>query len=492
MATTTRVKQWGFETASNYTLLGDATIAAGVLSMTDPILPLPFDAGGWDTEPPYDENGDAKPANGVYYKAQAGGADLNVADGMLVVQAKASATGPYLFLSGRFASSVDDIHLRARSDVPSDARIRDVLAAELARVEDERILAPTLWFSAGWSYMGSALACNLVGAAGFATLRTGSASKTDSGKVVLRGLGTTNYYTVGNGGAAAAPVFYYRRTGLCGQKIAHCFTVPYGCTALGHLTIAADRTGGGTEPLDLPLQYKLDNTDPWIDLPADGDLSGVSIVPGTTRLTWRFWHTGSVGMDNANDCRYVPKVYAVFLTYEQKTPDWNEGGQLKDVLTNIKAALNADETLQGYEGWSGAQVGWTDVMNLKLYHRCGCIVEWKETTEDHRAATKEAGALVNTIDETHSVVVKACMRLDRDLEDMIIADDQLLDFAKHVAQVLRAETLGATVHSVTVKEKRPSTEYFESTEGEDEPGDILLIKEIDVEVWGKPFEAVRP
>jgi hypothetical protein len=99
---------------------------------------------------------------------------------------------------------------------------------------------------------------------------------------------------------------------------------------------------------------------------------------------------------------------------------------------------------------------------------------------------------VNAIDETHTVTIKACMRLDRDLEDMLIADDQLLDFAEHVAQVLRSETLSDTVHSVTVGEKRPSTEYFESSEGEDEPGDILLIKEIDVEVHGKPFEAVRP
>jgi len=487
MATTTRVKQWGFGTASNYTLEGDATIAAGVLSMTDPALPLPFDDGGWDSEPPYNNDGDALPSQMTYYTAQADGADLDVADGMLVVQAKRNfRTGSYAYLVARSeATKEDGIYMRLTADncFFYDAVRTWVSSLLVYEIENDE------WIALGFRFCGTSAG----------TLCAGKRldadpvlAKTDSGAVKLYCIGTTSHFTIGNGGAAAAPVFYYRRTGLCAVKNAHALIIPYGVTALGRLTVSADRCGGGTEPLDLPLQYRLDGTDPWVDVPDDGDLSGVSFTPGKSMFNWRFWHTGSVGMDNANDCRYVPKVYAVFLTYEQTTPDWNEGGQLKDVLTNIKAALNADATLQGYEGWSGAQVGWVEVMNLKLYHRCGCLVEWKETPERPVAAQRSAGALVNAIDETHTVTVKACMRLDRDLEEMLIGDDQLLDFTESVLSVLRAETLSGTVHSATVTRREPTTDYFESGEGEDEPGDILLVVDIEVEVHGKPFEAVRP
>ena len=306
------------------------------------------------------------------------------------------------------------------------------------------------------------------------------------GKSCPRQWNHNNPITVGNDGATEAPYFAHRRSGSCELKAANAYTIPYGVTALGRLSVVADRLGGGTEELDLTVQYKIDSGD-WTTLPADRDLSGESFTAGTSTLLWR------IGPDNAKDCRYVPSIYAAVLTYEQTSPSWSTDGALKDILTNIKAALNADATLQGYEGWSGAQVGWSDVMDLRMYHRCGCIVEWKETAEDHKGQVRTAGALVNMIDETHTVVVKACMRPDRaELEDMIIGDDQMLDFAKHVAQVLRAETLSGTVHTVTVGEKRPSVEYFESAEGEHEPGDALLIKEIEVEVHGKPFEAVRP
>ena len=75
---------------------------------------------------------------------------------------------------------------------------------------------------------------------------------------------------------------------------------------------------------------------------------------------------------------------------------------------------------------------------------------------------------------------------------LVFINKHILDFTEDVLSVLRAETLSGTVHSAAVTRREPSVDYFESGEGEDEPGDILLGVDIEVEVHGKPFEAVRP
>ena len=478
MATTTRVKQWTFGTAGDYTLATDAAIAASVLSMTDPILQLPWTTH-WDTEPGYDGNGDAVLAQDVIYKAHTGGADITMLDGELRMQVKLhmddfAGCSWFTYLRGGQANPIlalmtdGGLELEASSPDADFTKFLDSTFREwtLRAIDGTATLEAT--DERGHTMFGVTDSA----AAGTVTLEQDDADN----PVTLGG---------GSGGTEDQPYLAYRRTGTCELKAANSWVIPKGCTALGRLTLVADRLGGGTEPLDLALEFKIDGD--WTTLSADGDLSGESFTAGTSTVQWRL-----ATMDNANDCRYVPSVYAVLLTYEQRTPDWNEGGQLKDVLVNLKAALNADATLMAYEGWSGAQVGWVDVMNLRLYHRCGCIVEWKETPEEHRGQMKSAGALVNVIDETHTVTVKACMRLDRELEDMLTGDDQLLDFADSVLSVLRAETLSDTVHSVKVGSRAPTTEYFESSEGEDEPGDILLGIDIEVEVHGKPFEAVRP
>ena len=489
MATTTRVKQWTFETASNCTLLGDAAIAASVLSMTDPVVQLPW-ATHWDTEPGYDGNGDAVPAQNVTYKAHTGGADITMLDGELHINAKLH--------TDNFAGCSWFTYVRGGATNPILALMTDSgleLEASGVDADYQKFMDSTFreWVLKAVDGTVSLRVGETDDADGRRHIKYGVTDSDAAGTVTLKQTDAANPVTLGggSGGTEDQPYLAYRRTGACALKAANAWPIPYGTTALGRLALVADRLGGGAEPLDLTVQFKIDDG-AWTDLPADGDLSDVSFTAGTSTFLWRLNDGSDIGMDNANDCRYVPSVYAVLLTYGQRTPDWLEEGYLKDILTNIKAALNADGTLTGYEGWSGAQVGWTDVMNLKLYHRCGCIVEWSETPEEHRAAHRVAGALVNMIDETHTVLVKACMRLDRDLEDMIIGDNQLLDFAEHVAQVLRAETLSGTVHSVTVGTKKPSAEYFESSEGEDEPGDILLGVEIEVEVHGKPFEAVRP
>ena len=493
MATTTRVKQWGFGTPSDYTLATDATIAAAVLSMTTPQYALPFGGQRWSVVPDqghYDGNGDLVLQNGVIYKALAGGSDLSADDGMFVFHAKRGVQA---------GSKKLELYFRYDS-LSGDKLITDMVDGTGARIlnsDGGTAASDGAWFNS-WPETGTwrKFYLQFVGddvkfqVGGYRSISSGAVDRTVAGTLALTQDDANNPVTVGNGGAQAASIFYHRRQGACGLKAVNAWPIPYGTTALGRLTLVADRKGGGTEPLDLMVQFRVDGA--WADLPADGDLSAESFTAGTSTFAWRLNDGAGVGLDNANDCRYVPSVYAVLLTYEQTSPDWLAEGYLKDVLTNIKAALNADGTLTGYEGWSGAQVGWSDVMNLKLYHRCGCIVEWKETPETQRAAKRAAGALTNMIDETHSVTVKACMKLDRDLENMLIGDDQLLDFTEDVLAVLRAETLSDTVHSVTVNRREPTSDYFESSEGEDEPGDILLGVDIEVEVHGKPFEAVRP
>jgi hypothetical protein len=488
MATTTRVKQWTFGTADDYVLAGDAAITASVLSMTAPKLELPW-ATHWDTEPGYDGNGDAVLAQNVSYKAHTGGADITMLDGELHMQAKLSA----LLSTPGWHTTV-----RGGATNPILAQMNNsgaILEASGIDYDYQKFIDGTFreWVLRAVDGTVSLQAGQTDDSDGRKSIKFGVTDSAAAGTVTLKQMDADNPVTLGggSGGTEDQPYLAYRRIGACALKAVNAWPIPYGTTALGRLTLVADRKGGGTEPLDFTVQFRFGDG-AWQDLPADGDLSGESFTAGTSTLLWRLNDGAGIGLDNANDCRYVPSVYAVLLTYEQTSPDWLAEGYLKDVLTNIKAALNADGTLMGYEGWSGAQVGWADVMNLQQYHRCGCIVEWGETPEEHRGQKKEAGALVNMIDENHAVVVKACMRLDRKLEDMIIGDDQLLDFAEHVAQVLRSETLSDTVHSVTVSKKAPSTEYFESSEGEDEPGDILLIVNIDVEVHGEPFEAVRP
>ena len=492
MATTTRVKQWGFDTASDYTLGGDATIAASALSMTAPALPLPFDGSGWDAETWYDDNGDALPIGNTYYAAQAGGEDLLAADGMLALNIKnVSAYDPLTHLTcdvwARHGNDNNDsIHFNILGyGLRASVNIFNINAASVLTSSTGGLSWPAgTWKSIFLRFCG-AVAAGKIGDSG--DFSSNLISKTASGKILLRCADTSYYwYTIGNGGAAAAPVFYYRRQGTCELKAASAYTIPLGTTALGRLVAVCDRLGDGTELLDITLQFKIDDGD-WTDVPADGDLSGETFTAGTSTLLWRI-----NDMDNANDCRYVPTVYAVVLTYEQTPTGMSEGGELKDVLVNIKAVLNADATLMAYEGWSGAHVSWNEVAQPELYARCGVLIEWTETPEEHRGAMRSGGALVNAIDETHSVKVRAAMRLMRDVEDMLIADDQLLDFTEDVLSVLRSETLSGTVHSATVKNRTPSTEYY-GEGGEDfEPGDILLMVDIEVEVHSKPFTATRP
>ena len=102
MANVTKVMQWGFGTPGDWTLTGDAEIAAGVLSLTAPAETLTFDGGGWSPEPDYDGNGDALLAQETFYVAQSGGEPLSVADGKLVLTQKVAATkSPFFYICGR-------------------------------------------------------------------------------------------------------------------------------------------------------------------------------------------------------------------------------------------------------------------------------------------------------------------------------------------------------------------------------------------------------
>lgn len=488
MATITQIKKWTFETAGNYTLAGDATVASGNLSMTDPVEQLPW-ATAWNNVPADDGNGDAVLANGTTYQAAPSGGRLG--DGVLVYWAKRTtmATGK------KFAARMRGADLYAQ--------VVDGTGAQILR-NDGSVGASSAEWEADWpedetwlehkvKVIGTVLRFSIDSPRHIEDSATGSV---DTGDPALLQDDPNNPVTVGGGGAQAQPYLAYRRTGSCSLVVGQAWTIPHGTESLGDLSYVADLLGGGTEQLTLNLQYKVTggtgDSDTWTDCPAAGDISSETFTAGTSTVLFRFHTAASLGLDNQNDPAYVPTVYAVLLSYEQATPDTSTGGQLKDVLKNIKAVLNADATLMAYDGWSGAYVGWPDTMDFQFYKSCGCVIEWVNTPEEDQSNAREAGLLVWGKDESHSIRVRVAMRPARTLEHSITGDGQLLDLTEDVLTVLRCETLSDTVARVKVASREPSAEALESGGAPGESEDFLLMIDIEVEVQGKLITAVRP
>lgn len=479
MATATRVKVWDFTDDSIYTVAGDAAIASNALSMTDPALALPFDDGGWDSEPEYDENGDALPVHETYYTAQAGGEDLSVADGMLVVQAKRTAeTGPYLYLFSRFGVDLDDsVYCR----VYYDGCAIHILGKTQA-LEGCPGFPVDEWAEMQWRFTGTVLS----GRTGDTrTLTYDGADKTDAGTIQLHCLGTDNYFTIGNGGAAAAPVFYYRRYGTCELKAANAWTVPLKTTALGKLSVTYETEwkGSGTDPADVTscdinLQYKLTGGD-WTDVPADGDMSDVTFTPGTTTLLVRVNDGSGYGMDNGDDPRYVPKVHAIVLTYTVAAPDYATEDEIRDVLVSLKAALDADETLAAYSGWGGSEVLWPEYGTATVFRNCGVII-----VPDMSPETRDSSCGgVYMKHYVHSMKLYPWMRLDCDIEDNILSATGLLAFAADVKNALATDTLGDSITNIEIANTASATVRT----GLDED-DVLPAVEIELNITSKPFQ----
>jgi hypothetical protein len=352
MGSVTRIKQWTFDTADDYTLATDATIAASVLSMTAPQFSLPFGGQRWSVVPDvghYDGNNDLVLQNGVEYRAQESGADLSAADGRFVFWAKRG-----------IQAGTKKLEIRFRYDAVGNAKlIADMVDGTGGRILNSDggvAVADSEWFD-DWNELGTwrEFLLNFIG--DDATLQLGACRSITSravdritaGTVALTQDDGNNPITVGNGGVQNAPYFAYRRQGTCELKAANAYRIPRGTTALGRLTLVADRLGGGTEPLDLSIEFKIDDG-AWTALPADGDLSGESFTAGVSMFLWRL-----STMDNANDCRYVPSVYAVFLSYEGWYPT-PANVFVDDTMETLETLLTDNATLAAISGYDGAKI----------------------------------------------------------------------------------------------------------------------------------------
>lgn len=487
MATTTRCKVWDFTNADDYTLQGDAAIAADALSLTSPALALPW-ATHWNPEPAYDGNGDAVLATGTTYTASTGGTPITLQDGMLVALI-APNLGTNMILTATLRADEGDSRDRAAY------RIKGATFGINFGLPDGSYLSQ--WFS---QYIGTTLRewrfwlkdkdQRLSVANGESQTHTNGVAtdNNDPGTITLTHNGTTGNVVLGggDGGTAAAPVLYYRRTGGCTLDTDADYTIPAGTTALGLMYAVADRDGGGTDVrFDIPLQYRVkdENGDwgAWTAVPDDGDLSDVVFVAGTSQIAWRF---NDNTLDNAADPRYVPSVYYVGLTYSIETPRSNED-EVKPVLAALKAAIEADETVAAYTGWSGAEYLFESSEQPDLFQGCGVLIVPGETPEGQWPG----GAIIDGKPIRgkffmHSIRLDVWMRPDNTTHDIYMDDGGLFDLARDLRAALIIDpTLGATVTEVRIKTQR----HDSLVRWKDEAIDEVPIISIDIEVQGKPF-----
>jgi len=310
MAAVNSVKEWGFSNASIYTLGGDGVIAASALSMTDPVLQLPW-ATHWDVEPGYDGNGDAVLAQNVTYTAETGGANITMLDGELHMQTAITAApgSPGWFTTIRGGATNPILARLATGGLILETSGPD---AEYEKYQDGAFRE--------WVLKAVDTVASLDVVALHKHEMSGLTDSSAAGTVTLRQSDAGNPITLGGGagGTEDQPYLAYRRTGTCELKAANQWTIPLGVTTLGRLAIIADRYGSGTTLMAVKLQYKID-AGAWTDCPADGDLSGETFTAGSSTFLWRINDGSGIGMDNSGDCRYVPTVHAVSLTYQRGT-----------------------------------------------------------------------------------------------------------------------------------------------------------------------------
>lgn len=435
MSSVTRIKQWDFSDDTIFTLEGDATITASVLSMTDPIVELPWPTH-WDTEPGYDGNGDAVLAEDVTYKAKTGSNDITMLDGELHIRAKLSDTGSpgwFTYLRGGQANPI--LAVLSTSGLELEASAPD---ADFTKFFDNAFREWILRAIDGTATV------KVPGVAGRGHTMFGVTDSDAAGTITLKQTDADNPVTLGggSGGTEDQPYLAYRRTGLCALKAANAWLIPYGVTALGRLTLVADRLGGGTEPLDLPLQYNIDSAASWTDLPADGDLSGVSFTPGKSIFQWRLWHSNGIGMDNANDCRYVPSITAVFLSYEKWYP-MPADVFVDDAMEVLETLLTNDETLSALTGYEGAKIcqrgHWYPQLQKKaIIYICAitstAIEMGQKGPHDQAWDWEHSIYLFPTTSEQQADLREALMK----------ADVGLYKFAKLVFDALQLMDLGST------------------------------------------------
>jgi hypothetical protein len=245
------------------------------------------------------------------------------------------------------------------------------------------------------------------------------------------------------------------------------FTLPPNATALDALDFLYDYTNDtdGDNITENHLYYMLHHNGAWgsrVEVDPGEDLSGVS-VDGGDNVRVQLLYTNHV------EYRLRPGFSRIRLTY---TVDWVEDVEMKEVLKNLAALINADATVSAYTDWHDVETGLPRWSSPGYWTRCGVVLmpdTWK----------------VCKIYE-HGVDMFVYMRLDGEMEDLVIGDDMLLDLTEDVKKAIRMSVLGDTVKKVVVG----NTDYGTTIEfGPESELDALPGNMVRVTVTSNVFEA---
>lgn len=300
--------------------------------------------------------------------------------------------------------------------------------------------------------------------------------------------GASNIWTLGGG----APVGEYPNSRECPKIAEHVsgtarleeasgWTLPADFVSFGHLLMSYcyDNDADGDNVNDVALVYNLyhgGSWSGWTSVPSGGDMSGIDADAGDTLLV-------GINLSNASKFRTWPGVNRLELSYTAFLPDYEAEDEMREVLVNLKAALEADETLQAYNGWCGTEVLWPKYSFPNARRACGVFVVPRRSPERTVAFGKPGGVKTMVKVYDHEIDLYAWFRIDKNLEDEVIGETGLLAFAEDVKNALRCSTLGDTIDLLKVEDGECDSVPFGL-----EPEDALPAVKIPIIVRSSLFE----
>lgn len=344
----TGIAEFDLNTPGDWDPSGDAEIAGGKLTLTDPVKPLWWNIHNWDVIPSFDGDGNAVLTYNTLYTAVGDLLpDIGYDDFMVTYWAKlvtAPTSGIFYVFFRRVGGTY--IRLQQNQSTPSViARIYKSDGSSSVRDSEWKNDWPTggdgTWRQFFCYVLGSRISI-VMGAQREIGCR--NLVREDPGFFAFQTTLNPTVVTIGGGPGAThdAPTLYYRRHGSAFLKVASAYEFPAGTTSLGSLDILGDLTGGGELPLRALPAYNLYHNDAWSGwtaAPADGDLSGLSVTGGDKILVGiDDGNEVGVGMDNMvnaallpSDPRYVPEIELFRLTFEYTPTQKYYARRLNDV-----------------------------------------------------------------------------------------------------------------------------------------------------------------
>ncbi|MCK4511518.1 hypothetical protein KAW64_07260 [bacterium] len=329
------IREFDFETPSEWDLLGDAEIASDVLTLDDPVTQLPWTCHKWSSVPP--ESGDDRAlADGVVYLAENNGDDYEFGDHSFVFWLKLSASvWSYLYILNHYTHEVGNAAIKSAIRRTSTEylqwHVRRTNGFLQTKVELNSV---TSYGDPPWadntfrkvvvSYRGNRLSVFIDGVITHETCGL-DLDDTDGGTVGFDTLYSVGTWILGGGPPSqyASPYVAERKIGGAQLKVVNAWDLD-NVIALGRIAIVGDLTGGGDIVLPAELAYNHYTGAAWtgwITVPADGDLSGLSVGSGK-KLLVGITDGSTGGMDTMSDettaqgvVDYAPDIHKIVVGY---------------------------------------------------------------------------------------------------------------------------------------------------------------------------------